>query len=114
MEISPLPLYHIFVCLSMFLFLPVKKPIGLLNMTIVVWNRKRLAVSVYRSLRRAALRRSLVLLRSASLDFAKLRLTSFAQDDTLKVYFEVGVCFSDARPYRFVYVPYEFFANIKN
>ena len=53
----------------------------------VTWNKEKLLVSVYRSLRHAALRRSLVLLRSASLDFAKLRLTSFAQDDTLEFCF---------------------------
>ena len=59
----------------MFLFLPVKKPIGLLNMTIVVWNRKRLAVSVYRSRRRAAWR---------LLAYAKLRglLAILLSDDT--------------------------------
>ena len=51
----------------------------------VTRNKEKLLVTVYRSLRHAALRRSSVLLRSASLDFAKLRLGLLAillSDDT--------------------------------
>ena len=61
----------------------------------VTWNKERLAVIVYRSLRLAALRRSSVLLRSASLDFAKLRLGLLAillSDDTLEFCFVIIVC----------------------